>query len=155
MTADRRKPSPHDPAWQAFCDARTDNSALAARDWTQYRDGLRRLLVDHAEHVPLDAIQLELAEDAFFCAAHWRHPPSIVKTALNELLELSPDASTCAYAAAEYWKWATLISPPNLAEAESMVQRARANLGSLDARSRDNLERMFVFVVDTNNPYVD
>lgn len=141
------EPSLHDPSWRAFCLEKEANSAHAAEQWDEYRRGLRQLEARHAALVPRAALKLALAEDAFFCAAHWKHSPRIVNMALGELLAQRPGPKCFAFAAAEYWKWAGTVSPRYLRDAEMLVGKAKLELPGLDPLNRRNLEAMFSSVV--------
>jgi hypothetical protein len=61
--------------------------------------------------VPVAAVRRALAEDAFFCATHWNHHPRVVRPALKELLEQPLDTNIFSFVAAEFWLWATKVSP--------------------------------------------
>jgi hypothetical protein len=137
-------PSLDDREWRAFVLEKEANSALAREAWTRYRQGLRRLAARFAGRVPPADLRRALAEDAFFCATHWKHSARIVRPALRSLLRQRPELTVYVFAAAEYWAWASAVSRPDLTAAEQMVNGAREALRTrtLDPLTRQNLERM-------------
>lgn len=143
----QRDPPPHDENWRAFLRAKEANSALAQRNWRQYRQGLRRLAREYRERVPRGSLGRALAEDAFFCATHWGKSRSIVQYTLRGLLEHPLSVRLYTYAAAEYWKWAAESSPMDLPDAERMVAHAREELRDTDALTQDSLKRMLQVVI--------
>jgi hypothetical protein len=138
-----------DENWRAFVLDKERNSALARKEWARYRRGLRRLERKYRRRAPVRAMRQSLAEDAFFCATHWRHAPGIVRGALRALLDLNPDLRLYTYAAAEYWAWAAAVSPTDLEKAGQMVKRAEAGIRArrVDPPTADNLERMLAALV--------
>jgi hypothetical protein len=147
LSAREAEPSLHDPSWRVFCLEKEANSALAGEHWEEYRRGLRRLEARHVALVPRAALKLALAEDAFFCAAHWKLSPRVVSVALRELLSLRLGPKCFALVAAEYWKWAGAVSPRYLKDAERLVRQAKRELPGLDPLNRRNLEAMFSIVI--------
>lgn len=149
MSQLRKEPHLSDESWRSFILEKEANSALARAEWARYRRGLRRLEAKYRRRVPLPALRRELAEDAFFCGAHWRQKPRIVRAALHSLLDFRPDLRLYVFAAAEYWAWASAVSPNDLAAADQMVERARVAMKnqSLEPAVRDNLEQMLVRMV--------
>ncbi|WP_147451505.1 hypothetical protein [Corallococcus llansteffanensis] len=81
-----------------------------------------------------------LAETAFFCAAHWKQTPRVVRGALRDYLKHPLGKRMYAYTAAEYWQWAAKVSPEDLPAAEAMVAEVRAYLPSLDDHERWNTQ---------------
>jgi hypothetical protein len=149
------QPTLHDPRWLDFNLAKEANSRLARKSWPRYREGLRRLAAVHGRSVPMRWLKLALAEDAFFCAAHWKHSPRIVHKALQELLRERPDPKVYAFAAAEYWKWASRVSKKDLNQATKMIDAARTRIADLDELSRLNVERMLVAEVEGKSTGTD
>ncbi|RKH08253.1 hypothetical protein D7V97_20005 [Corallococcus sp. CA053C] len=82
----------------------------------------------------------KLAENAFFCAAHWKQTPRVVRGALRDYLKHPLGTRMYSYTAAEYWQWAAKVSPEDLPAAEAMVAEVRAYLPSLDEHERRNTE---------------
>jgi hypothetical protein len=136
-------------SWRSFVLEKERNSQLARGAWGRYRRGLKRLERKYRRRVPGRALRRALAEDAFFCSAHWKQTPRIVRGALRALLEQDPDLRLYAYAAAEYWAWAAAVSPTDLEAAGRMMKRVEAGMKArqLDPRTSDNLERMIAALV--------
>ncbi len=145
----RKDASLSNESWRSFLLEKEANSALARSEWTRYRQGLRRLEAKYRRRVPLSALRRELVEDAFFCGAHWMQKPRIVRAALRSLLEHRPDLRSYAFAAAEYWAWASAVSQADLRKAAQMVDRVRVALRDqpLEPAMRDDLERMLASVI--------
>lgn len=144
-----KAPSLDDETWRAFIMEKEANSALARTAWGRYRQGLRRLEAKFRGRVSLKAMRQALAEDAFFCAAHWRHNARIVRGALQALIRSRPNLRLFTFAAAEYWAWAKAVSAADLKAAAQMVDRARVAMRTepLDPLTHDNLERMLALTV--------
>ncbi|MFY1830370.1 hypothetical protein ACN47A_30940 [Myxococcus fulvus] len=141
-------PTLHDEDWRAFRVAMEENSALAKRHWVHYRQGLRRLERRHWGRVPEVPMRRALAEEAFFCATHWKKNRRTVRAALRAFLEHPLGVSRFTFAAAEYWKWASSCSPMEVPEAEHMLVRARSALETANALTRQNLKAMLTVEVD-------
>lgn len=141
-----RDPNLYDENWRAFSLAKEANSALAKKDWTRYRQGLRRLEREYEGRVPRVPLRRALAEDAFFCATHWKRSRRIVQGALSSLLEHPLGVNRYTFAAAEYWKWAAAVSPPDLPEGERMIKHAREAMKTADDLTQVNLKRMLAVV---------
>ncbi|AGC44520.1 hypothetical protein MYSTI_03207 [Myxococcus stipitatus DSM 14675] len=135
-------PSLHDEDWRAFTFDKEANSLLAKSNWTHYRRGLRRLEKEHSAHVPGVPMRRALAEDAFFCATHWKQNRRIVRGALRGLLDHPLGVSRYTFAAAEYWKWASACSPADVQDAEQMLARARIAMETADPLTQGNLAQM-------------
>lgn len=148
MSQMRKEAALSNESWRSFILEKEANSALAQSAWARYRRGLRRLEAKYRRRVPFPALRRELAEDAFFCGAHWRQKPRIVRAALRLLLDCHPDLQVYVYAAAEYWAWASAASPADLEEADQMVERAKSALvrEPLEPAELDNLTRMMAIV---------
>ncbi|RKH15867.1 hypothetical protein D7Y13_36015 [Corallococcus praedator] len=131
-------PSLHDPHWRAFILDMENTSAR--RDWRRFRADLRRLERRHTGRVPTAPMHRALAEDVFLCAAHWEQTPRIVRGALRELLRYPLRFALYSFVAAEYWRWASKVSPADLLAAEAMLAEVREALPSLDEHERWNTE---------------
>jgi hypothetical protein len=141
-----------DEDWGAFLLEKEENSELAVENWSGFRIGLRRLERKFLRRVPVNAMRRALAEDAFFCATHWKLGPRVVRPALAALLKQAIDTRIFAFAAAEFWLWALRVSPADSFDAEGMVRRARKDIETkpLEELTRRNLRRMMSVVVDRN-----
>ncbi|WP_147449020.1 hypothetical protein [Corallococcus terminator] len=133
-------PPYRDPNWEAFMQEVEETTRLASTDWPRFRAGLRHVGRRHAGRVPTVSMHRKIAENVFFCAAHWKQTPRIVRGALRAYLKHPLGTRMYSYAAAEYWQWASKVSPEDLPAAESMVAEVREYLPSLDEHERWNTE---------------
>lgn len=129
-----------DPSWRAFTRDVEEATELAPRDWARFRAGLKQVERRHAGRVPSASLHRYLADTAFFCAAHWKQTPRVVRGALRACLRHPLGTRMFAYVAAEYWRWASKVSPSDLPEAEAMLVEVRESLPSLDEHERWNTE---------------
>jgi len=147
-----KDPTLHDENWRFFTLDKEANSAYAKKDWRHYRQRLRRLERKYSDRIPRASLQRALAENAFFCATHWKKSPRIVRRALRHLLDHSLGLSRYTFAAAEYWKWASAVSPVDLLEAEQMIAQARDAMRAADPLTQGNLNRMLESEVYGHRP---
>ncbi len=139
-------PTLHDSNWRSFNLSKEANSALAGENWVRYRQGLRHLEREYNGRVPDASLRRSLAEDAFFCATHWKRNRRIVQNALRSLLKHPLGVNRYTFVAAEYWKWAAAVSSKDLPEAKRMIALARESMNTTDALTQENLKRMLAVV---------
>ncbi|WP_147446591.1 hypothetical protein [Corallococcus sp. CA047B] len=135
-----------DPNWEAFMQEVEETTGLAPRDWPRFRAGLRQLERRHAGRVPTASMHRKIAETVFFCAAHWKQTPRVVRGALRAYLKHPMGTMKYSYTAAEYWQWAFKVSPDDLPAAEAMLAKVREYLPTLDERERWNTEGLLAFL---------
>ncbi|QAT81702.1 hypothetical protein EJ065_0087 [Corallococcus coralloides] len=135
-----------DPSWQAYILDLEETSALAPRDWSRFRAGLRQVKRRHEGRVPTASLHRDLAKMTFMCAAHWGQTPRVVRGALRAYLKHPLDTRMYSYMAAEYWQWAYKVSPADLPAAEAMLAEVREYLPSLDDHERRNTEGLLAFL---------
>ncbi|RYZ35133.1 MAG: hypothetical protein EOO71_36605 [Myxococcaceae bacterium] len=133
-------PTLHDPNWRAFVLDVEETSGLAPRDWPRFRVGVKQVERRHTGRVPSASLKRYLAETVFFCAAHWKQTPRVVRGALRAHLRHPKGTMQYSYTAAEYWQWAFKVSPDDLPAAEAMLAEVREYLPTLDEHERWNTE---------------